>query len=80
MQRVGIGGSERLAFAGAAQQYAAQPGQSQPITDMMRLACEGFCPDIRQRASDWLLRNVGVKVVHDGGEDATASETEGFRR
>lgn len=75
-----IKGTEQLAFVGAEQAFAADPRASQPITDMMRLAMEGVCDNIRERASAWLFRNVGVKVVHDGGENATPAAAESLCR
>lgn len=78
MQRA-IMGQEQLAFVGAEQSFAADPRASQPIIDMMRLAMEGVCDDIRERASAWLFRNVGVKVVHERGDSATSAKAANIR-
>lgn len=60
-----VKGREQLSFVGAADQYAARPGDSEAITAMMRLACEGVTLSLRQRASDWLFRTLGVRVIED---------------
>lgn len=79
MQRA-IKGREQLAFVGAASEFGASPN-SQSVACIMSLAMEATCASVRQRASDWLFRVVGVKVVdEDGGSDAASATTEGLRR
>lgn len=78
MQRA-VKGQEQLAFVGAANVYAAHPGNSQSITTMMKLACEGLCPSIRQRAGDWLFRNLNVKIVQERGNNATEAAAANLR-
>lgn len=73
--------SESVAFHRAREEFRAQPGNSNSITTMMRLALEGFNPHVRHLSSRWLLRMAGVRVVVDEGEDnATASTAKGLCR
>lgn len=74
-----VKGQENLAFAAAAAEFAAPPGNTQSIAEMMRLALEGICPDIRQRARVW-LRRVGVNVVDEGVHNAVKATATGLRR
>lgn len=78
MQRA-VKGQEQLAFVGAAKDFVAFPGNTRSIAEMMRLALEGFCPSVRQRAVDWLFQSVGVKVVDEGVQYATEAAATGLR-
>lgn len=54
---------ELKTYQRAADDFAASPGRSESITTMMRLACEGVCLAVRQRARNWLFVQVGVRVT-----------------
>jgi hypothetical protein len=66
-----VKGREQLVFVGAAEDYAAHPGNTQSIETMMQLAMEAVCLSIQRRARDWLFMFVNVKIVDEGGQYAT---------
>ena len=60
-----MGVIEHKAFTRAAEEFVAHPSRPKPITEMMRLACEGRSKGIRLWAATWLLANVNIRVITD---------------
>ena len=69
------GGASHADFQRAAEEFAAHPNSSGPITEMMRLACEGTSSQLRKWAAKWLKAKCNILVVTDTeqGQDNAAT-------
>lgn len=59
-------------FERAVHRHASNPGDSESITDMMRLACEGLNPTRRRWAAAWLFQHCNVRVLVESDDAAPA--------